>query len=195
MSKTVRRLSGSVVFRGRVFHIERDRVRLANGRTTTLDIVRHRGSVVLVPQPDARRVILIRQYRYAIGRWIWELPAGSLEAGESPARAAARECAEEIGLTPRRLHRLGAYFPTPGFLDERMTFFRCLDLRPPSGHVERDLDEDIRPRAFTLADARRLVAAGDVVDMKTIVGLALVDPSFGPSLVRAVSRRRSRTPR
>jgi ADP-ribose pyrophosphatase len=185
MPTAVRQLSQSVVFRGRVFHVERDRVKLANGRTAVLDIVRHRGSVVLVPQPDEQHVILIRQYRHAIRRWIWELPAGSLEAGELPARAAKRECAEEIGLTPGRLERLGSYFPTPGFCDERMTFYRCLDLRPPTGHVERDPDEDIRPRAFTLAGARQLIARGAVVDMKTIVGLALVDSSS-----RAASRRR-----
>lgn len=180
-----RSLSRSKVFQGRVFHIERDRVRLPNGRTTTLDIVRHRGSVVLVPQPDATHVILIRQYRHAIGRWIWELPAGSLEAGEAPARAARRECAEEIGLEPRRIERLGAYYPTPGFCDEKMTFYRCTDLRTPRGPVERDPDEEIRPRAFTFAAAARLVRRGDVIDMKTIVGLALVHRAFGRSLGRA----------
>src|ERR1700749_1748710 len=105
MAAAARTLSRRTVFNGRVFHIERDRVRLPNPRTTTPDIVRHRGSVVLVPQPDGKHVILIRQYRHAIGRWIWELPAGSLEAGEAPARAARRECAEGSGLETRTVQR------------------------------------------------------------------------------------------
>ena len=97
-----KRLSRTIPFTGRVFRIESDRVGLSNGRTVTLDIVRHRGSVVLIPQPSRGEVILVRQYRYAIGKWIWELPAGTLDPGESARAAARRECAEEIGLSPRR---------------------------------------------------------------------------------------------
>ncbi|HEY6358423.1 MAG TPA: NUDIX domain-containing protein [Vicinamibacterales bacterium] len=171
----VRQLSQSTVFRGRVFDVERDRVRLPNGRTATLDIVRHRGSVVLIPQPDRGHVILIRQYRHAIRRWIWELPAGSIEAAEAPARAARRECAEEIGLVPGRLERVAVYFPTPGICDERMIFYRCQGLREPAGPVARDPDEQIRPRTFTLDDARRLIRRGQVVDMKTVIGLWLLE--------------------
>jgi ADP-ribose pyrophosphatase len=182
MPKThLRELSHAVVFRGRVFHVERDRVRLGHGRTTVLDIVRHRGSVVLIPQPDAAHVILIRQYRHAIGRWIWELPAGSLEPGEAPARAAKRECAEEIGLVPGRVDRLAAYYPTPGFCDERMTFYRCSDLSRPVTPVAGDPDEEIRPRTCTLAEVDRLISRRLIVDMKTVVGM---------SLIRAARRRR-----
>jgi ADP-ribose pyrophosphatase len=170
-----RTLSRRTVFRGRVFTVDHERVRLPQGRTATLDIVRHRGSVVLVPQPDRRHVVLIRQYRHAIGRWIWELPAGSLEAGESPAAGARRECAEEIGLSPNRVTRLAAYYPTPGFCDERMVFYRCERLVTPTGRVEKDPDEEIRPRVFTIRDARRLIERRLVVDMKTVVGLALID--------------------
>ena len=85
---TPRRVRSTRIYSGRVFRVERDLVRLGNGRTVPMDIVRHRGSVVLVPQPSPRRLILVRQFRYVIGRWIWELPAGSLEPGETPARAA-----------------------------------------------------------------------------------------------------------
>ncbi len=168
-----RRLGGRNVFRGLVFTVERDRVRLPNGRRVVLDVVRHRRSVVLIPQPSRREVILIRQYRYAIDRWIWELPAGSLDPGEPARRAARRECEEEIGLTPRRLTRLAACYPTPGFCDEQMIFYRCTDLVLPTGPVARDPDELIEPRVFTLAAARRLVSESPVQDMKTVVGLAL----------------------
>jgi ADP-ribose pyrophosphatase len=172
--KRARVLSRSTMFRGRVFRVERDRVRLPNARTAIMDIVRHRGSVVLVPQPDRRHVILIRQYRHAINRWIWELPAGSVDPGEAPLAAARRECAEEIGLSPRRMTRLAAYYPTPGFCDEHMVFYRCERLVAPTGPVERDEDEEIRPRVFSAPESRRLVARGHVVDMKTIVGLHLI---------------------
>jgi ADP-ribose pyrophosphatase len=173
-STTVRRLSRTVPFTGRVFRVERDRVRLPNGRPATLDIVRHPGSVVLLPQPSRDELILIRQFRYAIGRWIWELPAGTMDPGESGRTAARRECEEEIGVSPRRLEQLGAFYPTPGFCDEIMLFYRCTDLRPPAGPVHLDPDEQLEPRSFTLRGVRALIARGDVVDMKTVVGLSLL---------------------
>jgi ADP-ribose pyrophosphatase len=167
-------MSAETLFVGRVLRLERDTVTLPNGVTSTIEIVRHRGSVVLVPMPAPDRVILIRQYRPVLGDWIWELPAGTLDAGEDPARGAARECEEEIGLRPGRLTRLGAWYPTPGFCDELMTFYRCEDLAPGSGDAHADVDEQIEPREFTLADARALVASGQVRDMKTAFGLSLL---------------------
>ena len=171
-----RLLTTRVVYQGRVFRVEQDVVRLSNGRDTTLDVVRHRGSVVLLPQPSPTEIILIRQFRYVVGRWLWELPAGSIEAGERPAACARRECEEEIGLTPGRLERLGKFFPTPGFCDESMVFYRCTKLVKPTGRVEVDIDEQIEPRTFTLSAVRTLVAKGQVIDMKTVLGLRLIGP-------------------
>lgn len=159
------------VFRGRVFDVTRERVRLPHGPVATLEVVRHRGSVVLIPEPDNRHVILVRQYRHAIGEWIWELPAGSLEPGERPDRAARRECAEETGLRPGRVVRVGQLFPTPGFCDERMIFYRCLDLRTPARPAVQDADEDLHPRTFSWAQVRRMVRRGQVTDMKTVAAL------------------------
>lgn len=164
-----------VIFRGRVFRIERDRILLPGGRAATMDVVRHPGSVVLVPEPTRGQVILIRQYRYVLDRWIWELPAGTLEPGERPAQAARRECEEEIGLRPTRLTKAGHYYPTPGFCDEAMTFYLCRGLRRPGRPAERDPDEQIEPRTFTLDEAWALVRQGEVVDMKTVLGLALLE--------------------
>jgi ADP-ribose pyrophosphatase len=171
---TPHRTSRRVMFSGPIFRVERDTVTLPNGRSKPMDIVRHRGSVVLIPEPAPGRVILIRQYRYVIGRWIWELPAGSLERNESPAAGARRECAEEIGLVPREVRRVGVFYPTPGFCDERMIFFRCADLRRPSRPPLRDEDEQIEPRAMPVAEAWRLVARGEIIDMKTVLGLVLM---------------------
>ena len=170
-----RRLKHRVVFKGRVFQVEQDRVRLSTGRDVTLDVVRHRGSVVLLPQPSPGELILVRQFRYVIGRWIWELPAGSIEPGESPAACARRECEEEIGFTPKRVERLGRFFPTPGFCDESMAFYRCTRLVKPVGPVERDVDEQIEPRVYALRQARALVDRGEILDMKTVLGLRLID--------------------
>jgi len=176
MKNTPARRSSITVFKGRVFHVDRDLVALPNGRTVPLDVVRHRGSVVLVPQPDRQHVILIRQYRYAIRKWIWELPAGSLDAKESAAHAAARECEEEIGQVPARVERLGAFYPTPGYCDEEMIFFRVSGLHaPPADSPHKpDADEDITTFAMPAADAKALVARGDVIDLKTAYALTLI---------------------
>jgi ADP-ribose pyrophosphatase len=167
-------LKRRVIYDGRVFRAELDTVRLSNGRTVSLEIVRHRGSVVLLAQPSPDRIILVRQFRYAINRWIWELPAGSREAGERPSACARRECEEEVGLTPHKVRRLAVMYPTPGFCDESMAFYRCTDLRPPRREVERDVDEQLEPRVFTMMAVRSLVAKGQIVDMKTVVGLRLI---------------------
>jgi ADP-ribose pyrophosphatase len=171
------RLSSTESFKGRIFTVTVDRVTVPNGRTVTLDMVRHRGSVVLLPMQDEERIVLIRQYRYALDRWIWELPAGSLDAGEDPAAAAARECEEEIGLIPGRVEFAGAWYPTPGFCTEVMNYYRLADLRAPKPgdpQAHKDEDEDIRVHVFTLDEARAMVRRGDIVDLKTAWGLTLV---------------------
>ena len=94
------------MFDGKVFDVDRDEVRLPHGRTVKMDVVRHPKSVVLVPVPESGHVILIRQYRHAVGQWLWEFPAGSVDPGESPEQAARRECHEEIGQVPATTVRL-----------------------------------------------------------------------------------------
>lgn len=171
------RQSSTETFKGRIFSVTVDRVTMPNGRTVTLDMVRHPGSVVLIPMQDDGHVVLIRQYRYALDRWIWELPAGSLDPGESPAEAAARECEEEIGLIPGRVEFAGAWYPTPGFCTEVMNYFRLGDLRargPADAPAHIDDDEDIRVHVFTLDEARAMIGRGDIVDLKTAWGLTLV---------------------
>ena len=165
-----------IVYKGRVFSVEVERARFANGREHEMAIVRHPPSVVLLPMPDDDHVILIRQYRHSIRREIWELPAGSLDEGESAEAAAARECEEEIAFVPGRLEKLGGLYPTPGYCDEEMIYFRVSDLHPPppgSPHKPDD-DEDIHAQAFTVAEAKALMARGEIVDLKTAYGLTLI---------------------
>ena len=140
-----------------------------------MEVVRHRGSVVLVPMPDPARIVLVRQYRYAVGRCLLELPAGGIEPGELPDAAAKRECEEEIGRQAELVKCLGTLYPTPGFCDEAMTFFLLSGLKVSETPAVRDPDEFLDPVVVTIDDLRRRIATGEVVDMKTIAGLALLD--------------------
>jgi ADP-ribose pyrophosphatase len=104
------------------------------------------------------------------------MPAGSVDAGEAPETAASRECEEEIGLVPGRIERIRGLYPTPGFCDEELIFFRVSDLQPPppdSPH-KPDEDEDITAQPFTLDEARAMVARGEIVDLKTAYALTVV---------------------
>lgn len=162
------------VYRGRIFTLSVDRVTLPSGHVASMEIVRHPGSVVLLPMPAPDQLILIRQYRYALERVIWELPAGSLAPGEDPRLGAARECEEEIGLVPGTLDDMGRLYPTPGFCDEWMQFYRCTDLRPPApdSTAHQDDDEVIEPVTLPIAQVRQMIRDGEIVDMKTVVGVA-----------------------
>lgn len=165
-----------IVYKGRVFSVEVSQRTLPNGRSHEVAIVRHAPSVVLLPITGDGRVVLIRQYRASIDREMWEVPAGSVDAGESPDAAAARECEEEIGLVPATIERIRGLYPTPGFCDEELIFYRVSDLRPPapdSPHKPDD-DEDITSRAVTIEEARAMVERGEIVDLKTAYGLTLL---------------------
>lgn len=165
-----------IVYEGKVFAVEVGTRRFPDGREHEVAIVRHAPAVVLLPIDDEGRVVLIRQYRPAIGRELWECPAGGVNPGERPEAAAARECEEEIGRVPHRIERLGAWYPTPGYCDEEMIFFRASELRdpPPDSPNKPDEDEDIEPHPFTIADARAMVARGEIVDLKTAYALTLL---------------------
>lgn len=169
-----------VVFEGRVIRVERERLTLPNGHSIVIEAVRHRGSVVIVATPSPEKLILIRQFRPVIQRWIWELPAGSLDPGEAADTAVVRECEEEIGLTPRRVTLLGSWYPTPGFCDEIMHFYLCEDLSAPEQPVTRDEDEQIEPATVSFDAVRAMIADGRLMDMKTMVGLSLIDARRPP---------------
>ena len=164
-------LESTLEYTGRVFTVTRDRVRLPHGVETTLDVVRHRGSVVLIPMPDPSSVILVRQYRHAIGQHVWELPAGSLEAGEEADEAALRECHEEIGQLATHAERIASLYPSPGYTTEVMHFYRMTGLHVPDQVAEQDEDEHLEPRTFSLDELRTAVQLGEITDMKTVAAL------------------------
>jgi ADP-ribose pyrophosphatase len=163
-------------FKGRVFTVQVESITLPKGDALDAEIVRHPGSVVIVPMTAENEVILVRQYRHAIGRSTWELPAGSLKPGEEVMAAARRECQEEIGLVAERLEALGSFFPTPGYCNEEMHFFLAAGLRAPRAgddEAHQDEDEDIETRRVSAEELRAMIDRGDVVDLKTVAGMAL----------------------
>jgi ADP-ribose diphosphatase len=164
------------VFKGPVFSVEVTRRRFPNGQEHEITVVRHRPSVVLIPITGDGQVVLIRQYRASVDRQLWELPAGSVNADETAEEAAVRECEEETGLVPTRLERLRGLFPAPGFCDEELIFFRVSGLVAPEPDSTRkpDDDEDIQAQPFAIADAKAMVAHGEIVDLKTAYGLTLI---------------------
>jgi ADP-ribose pyrophosphatase len=166
----------SVVYEGRVFSVDVERRRFPDGREHTVEIVRHAPSVVLIPFQDEGRIVIIKQYRAALDRETWELPAGRVNPGESAEDAARRECEEEIALVPRQLVRLRGLFPAPGFCDEELIFFRASDLRqPPADSPHKpDEDENIETRTVTVAEARAMVERGEIIDLKTAYALTLI---------------------
>jgi ADP-ribose pyrophosphatase len=170
----VRAQSTRTVFQGRVFDVTVERVRLPNGLERDLEVVRHPASVVLIPMPDPGSVVLVRQYRHPVDAWLWELPAGTLEAGEAPEAAARRECEEETGFAPGQLERLGAFFPVPGYCDEQMIFYRLTGLTRPERPALPDEDEDLEVRTFPVEEVRRMVRRGEIADLKSALGLTFV---------------------
>lgn len=166
----------TTVYRGRVFSVEVERRRFPNGQEHEVEIVRHAPSVVLIPLEDDGRVIIVKQYRAAIDRELWEFPAGRLNEGESAEDAARRECEEEIGYVPQRVDRLTSLFPAPGFCDEELIFFRVWDFRspPPDSPHQPDEDEDITTRTVAISEARAMLARGEIVDLKTAYALTLL---------------------
>jgi len=165
-----------IVFQSRVFSVETGVRRFPSGREHDVAIVRHRPCVVLIPFAADGRVVLVRQYRAPLDRETWEFPAGSIDPGEESDDAARRECEEEIGRVPRQLERLGAWFPTPGYCDEEMIFYRVSDLHAPAADSPHapDEDEEITTASFTIGDAKGMARRGEIVDLKTAFALTLI---------------------
>jgi ADP-ribose pyrophosphatase len=165
----VERLSSRAVHRGRILDLSVDRVRLPNGREVELELARHPGAAAVVPLDAEGRVHLVRQYRYATGGWLLEVPAGKLDAGEAPEACAAREVEEETGMRPGRLTPLGWIWTSPGFTDEKIWLYLATELTP----VPQRLQHDEVLTIETLPFERAVAAAGrgEIVDAKSVCAL------------------------
>ena len=160
------------VFRGRVFRVTRDKVEIPGKGNVIREIVRHSGAVVIVPLVSATEILLINQYRFATGSELWEIPAGTLEPGESPEQCAARELEEETGYRAGEIRPVLHFYSTPGFCDELMHLFIARNLMP--GRQKLDADESLVTERFQLDRSREMILTGEIRDAKTIVGLAAV---------------------
>jgi ADP-ribose pyrophosphatase len=159
------------VYSGKVLDLDVDDVEEPGGIHGRREVVRQRGSVAALPVHDDGRVVLIRQYRYAVDDHVWELPAGRVDPGENPEEGARRELEEEVGLRPRSLEPLLVFWTTPGFCDEVMHLYRATGLEsvPP----RPEADESIEAATFTLAEAREMIRRGEIREGKTLVALLL----------------------
>jgi ADP-ribose pyrophosphatase len=163
------RLSRRDIYQGRTFNVEVDQVRLPNGKEVEMEIVRHRGACAVIPLLDDGTVIFVRQYRYATGGWLLEIPAGKLDSGESPETCARREVEEEVGYRADKLESLGWIWATPGFADEKIHLFLATGLEPTPQRLEED--EVLHIERIPLQEAIELAAGGDFHDSKSICAL------------------------
>jgi len=171
-SRAVRVISTKTVFRGSVFTVTRDEVEEPGNIRVRRDVIRHSGSIVILPLDDSGRmprVLLERQYRYAAGMRMWELPAGRVDPDEKPLAAAKRELIEETGYTAARWQKALFFYVSPGFLDESMTVYLASGLK--KGIAQPEEDERIAVRFFPLQQAVRMATSGKIVDAKTIASL------------------------
>jgi ADP-ribose pyrophosphatase len=172
------------VHAGRVVNLRLEEIELPGGRRTTLELIRHPGAAAIVPVLPTGEVLLVRQYRHAAaGTVLLEVPAGTLNAGESPEQCATRECAEESGFRPGRLEPLGWLWTTPGFTDERIWLYLALDLEPEAQAL--DDDEMLSVERLPLAKALDLALRGGIDDGKSITALARACARLGVAPSRA----------
>jgi ADP-ribose pyrophosphatase len=175
------RIATRRVYDGRVISVDVDQVRFPNGSTGELEMIRHSGASAVLPFVDTpaggeSRLLLIRQYRYAAEAYLYEIPAGRLDPGESPDVAARRELLEETGCTARQISLLTTIFTTPGFTDEKIHLFYAEGLE--RGAPSREADEFMETEERTLAEAVEMVERGEIVDGKSMIAILMAARLF-----------------
>lgn len=173
------RISSKSIYKGKIFDVSLDKIR--EGETEyEREIVSHNGSAVIVPVFADRSVALVRQYRHAAGKYLFEIPAGSLEKGEDARTGARRELEEEIGVTAGKIEKLSEFYVSPGFLSEKMSVYIATDLTETAQNLETD--ELIEIEKLTFEQAFEMIRRNEIEDAKTIVGLVLAGAKYGFSL-------------
>jgi ADP-ribose pyrophosphatase len=164
------------IYKGRIVNLNLETVTLPNGATVELEVIHHPGAAAVVPMKDERTVILIRQYRHAVGGYIYEIPAGKLHPGEDPRDCANREMEEEIGYKAGVLEHVTSVYTTPGFTDEVIHIYKAMQLQ--KGKQDLGHDEVLEIAEFPLEKTMTMIREGVIKDAKTIVGLQSVYLQF-----------------
>lgn len=159
------------VFNGRLLKVFVKKQKLPNGYLANIEYIKHPGAVLIIPVLANGSIVLIRQYRPAINKYIWELPAGTLEKGEPIATCAKRELIEETGYKAARVKKIAVIVPVPGYSTEKIHIFRAEGLKQVKKQAM--VDEVIIEKAFSLKQIKKMLAKGEIVDAKTICGLNL----------------------
>lgn len=168
---SVRRIRSKIIYRGRVATLSLDTFRMPGGKSLVRETIRHPPSVVILPVFSNGQILLIRQFRHAVGRVIYEIPAGTSEPGESQLRCAQRELTEETGYAARRWKKLCRFYPAPGISTELMDLYVATDLYVPTQKLAMDEDEDIAVKITPARKALEMVRRNRIVDAKSIIGL------------------------
>ena len=142
------------------------------GRKARWEVVHHIGSVGIIPFLTKDKVVLVEQFRYAVGERLLEIPAGTLHKGEAPLSAAKREIREEIGYAAGKFEKINVFYPSPGVTDEFVVIYKATGLKPSK--LAADFDEDIRVKVVKISDALRYIKEGRIKDAKTIIALLLM---------------------
>jgi len=162
-------LSSEVVFEGRILKLRVDTVRTADGRKSTREVVEHAACIAVIAVDTNDNVLLVRQYRQALGKELLEIPAGGIDKGEDPKAAVIREMQEETGFRPQRVERLGGFYTTPGFCNEYLYLYLAADLVPGRLHAEDT--PGIEVVRVPLSQVPDLIASDEIEDAKTVAGL------------------------
>ena len=169
MDRTEKTLDSTPIFQGRIIKVRVDRVSLPDGRESTREVVEHAPAVAIVAMDEHNELILVSQYRKPAEQLMLEIPAGIMEAGESPLEAAKRELAEETGYRGSRWKKISSFYTSPGFSDEKIHLFFASQLT--SGQTQFDEDEFIELQRVSLPQALEWITEGKIVDAKTIIGI------------------------
>jgi ADP-ribose pyrophosphatase len=175
-------ISSEELIRTPIFHVTFDRALDPDGFEIKRAIVQHGGSAVMMPVDEHGRILLVRQYRLPARQYLWELPAGRVDAGETPLQTARRELAEETGYRARTWKKLAVFYPSPGFLAEKMTIYLATNLT--SGVQAPMEDERIQTRWFSAREVDRMIETGKIIDGKTQIGFLRWKRYFGAQKTR-----------
>jgi ADP-ribose pyrophosphatase len=159
------------VYKGKLFDLVNEEVTLKNGKSTKMDVIRHPGAAAIIPFLDKDTLILLKQYRHAIGEYIWEIPAGMLEQNEDPIECAYRELVEETGYTAGKMEQIATITLVPGYSDEKIRIFAAYSLE----QAEQKLDDNEVLEVYEVkcSDAIDMIYSGEITDGKTITGLLM----------------------